>query len=223
MTGQEIIAGGYTVSVREPADSPDGYHVLYTPRRLQVARENGGAPKKVCPDVYEVVVREEGDRFALRWVKPPVTTDVPLADFETDAVDRVQALREWLERLWSLIRSVDEWVKKAGWDTRVVEKSMQDTEIGKYKVPGLLMQEGTDRILLEPIGRSAPGVDGIVDLYLMPAYDDIASLYYYDGRWNLHYIFPGVTGVPNTREAPAQPLSEETLQKVLAEMRQHAA
>jgi hypothetical protein len=30
-----------------------------------------------------------------------------------------------------------------------------------------------DRELLEPIGRPAPGIEGIVDLYLMPAYDDI--------------------------------------------------
>ena len=56
---------------------------------------------------------------------------------------------------------------------------------------------------------------------LMPAYDDIASLYYEDGRWTLHYLSGG-TGAANPREAPAKPLSQETLQEVLAEMRQHA-
>ena len=55
----------------------------------------------------------------------------------------------------------------------------------------------------------------------MPAYDDIASLYFDDGRWVLHYLFSGTTaGTPST---PAKLLSKETLQEVLEEMKQHAA
>ena len=64
--------------------------------------------------------------------------------------------------------------------------------------------------------------DGVVDLYLMPAYDDIASLYYYGDRWNVHYMFPGTRPGVTVREAEAMPLSKETLEKVLAEMRQSA-
>src|SRR5262249_58458038 len=115
------------------------------------------------------------------------------------------------------------WARELGWATRVIDKATEDSEIGKYKAPGLLMQEGTDRILLEPIGRSAPGTEGVVDLYLMPAYDDIASLYFYEGRWNLHYLFPGTTGVATVREAEPMPLTKESLEKVLAEMRRDAA
>ena len=85
------------------------------------------------------------------------------------------------------------------------------------------MQEGTCRALLEPVGRSAPGAEGVVDLYLMPAYDDIASLYFYDNQWNLHYPFPGTPPLATAREAAGVPLSKETLQKVLEEMKQHAA
>ncbi len=49
------------------------------------------------------------------------------------------------------------------------------------KRPALLMQEGPSAgLILEPIARSAPGADGVVDLYLLPAYDDIASLYFYN-------------------------------------------
>jgi hypothetical protein len=77
--------------------------------------------------------------------------------------------------------------------------------------------------LLEPVGRSAPGTEGVVDLYLMPAYDDIATLYYYGNQWNLHYVFPNTKPVATVREADAVPLSKEALAKVLAEMRQHAA
>src|SRR5205823_3073092 len=82
---------------------------------------------------------------------------------------------EWLGRLTSLIQQVQKWVQAWGWATRQIDKKMEDPEIGTYRAPALLMQEGTTRLLLEPIGRSAaPDTEGIVDLYLMPAYDDVA-------------------------------------------------
>ena len=110
-----------------------------------------------------------------------------------------------------------------GWSTRRVEKKLDDARIGKHRVPALLMQEDTCRVLLEPVGRSTHGAEGVDDLYLMPAYDDIASLYYYENRWNLHYMFPGAKPAATVREAAAMPLTKETLEKVVAELRQHAA
>ena len=62
----------------------------------------------------------------------------------------------------------------------------------------------------------------MVDLYLMPAYDDIASLYYYQDRWNLHYMFHGTKPVATVRDAAATVFSKESLEKVLTEMRQNA-
>ena len=32
-------------------------------------------------------------------------------------------------------------------------------------------------------------------MYLMPALDDIASLYFYEGRWNVHYQLPNSEAV----------------------------
>ena len=49
-------------------------------------------------------------------------------------------------------------------------------------------------------GALAPGTEGVIDLYLMPAYDDIASIYYSGDRWNLHYLFPDTkNGAPRAR------------------------
>jgi hypothetical protein len=111
-----------------------------------------------------------------------------------------------------------------GWSTRRVEKELDDARIGKHRIPALLLQQDTWRALLEPIGRSTAGADGVVDLYLMPAYDDIASLYYYGNQWNLHYnTFHGTNAMVPVPKAEAMPLSKETLEKVLAEMRRHAA
>ena len=77
-------------------------------------------------------------------------------------------------------------------------------------------------MLLEPVSRSSPGADGVVDLYLLPAYDDIASIYYYNNHWNLHYMFDGAPTVGNLQDAAAIELTAENLLKVLSEMEQNA-
>jgi len=129
---------------------------------------------------------------------------------------------EWLERLKRLTEQIRDWAKSGSWETRQIEKKMKDSEIGEYQAPALLMQQGTTRILLEPIARSAPGAEGVVDIYLMPAYDDIASLYYYDDGWHIHYMFPGTSVVAGIRHAESRLLSKDALRQVLDEMMKHA-
>ena len=63
----------------------------------------------------------------------------------------------------------------------------------------------------------------MVDLYLLPAYDDIASLYFYADGWNVHYPFPGDPLVSAIEEIPPRPLSAETLKAVMEEMAKNAA
>jgi hypothetical protein len=132
--------------------------------------------------------------------------------------DREKHRDEWLDRLSNLVENVETWAKELDWSTRRIEKKMEDSQVGNYQAPALLLQKETTRVLLEPIARSAPGAEGVVDLYLMPAYDDIASLYYTNGEWNLHYMFPGRPIVATIKDASARPLSRETLQEVLEEM-----
>ena len=40
--------------------------------------------------------------------------------------------------------------------------------------------------VLNPVARLVPGADGAVDLYLSPAYEDIASLYFEGDHWVVH-------------------------------------
>jgi hypothetical protein len=229
MAVQERISRGFTVSVRQPADPADGYHVTYTPRGPQrVVDPNlfpaigSGGPRPVAAP-FEAVVQTQGEDILVRWLSSPGDLAALREKFEQDAKERVRLLRDWLDRLSALVNDVEGWVKDLGWAVRRVEKPMEDATIGKYKAPALLMQEGVSRVLLEPIGRSAPGTEGVVDLYLMPAYDDIATLYYYDGRWNLHSASPGSAPAATVPEAASKSLSKETLQEVLEEMKQHAA
>jgi hypothetical protein len=157
---------------------------------------------------------------------PPISSmqDVPMAtaDVSTNpAEDKVRLRDEWLARLSDLVETIRGWAEEMDWSTRRIETKMDDLEIGDYKAPALIIQKETVRAILHPIGRSAPGVEGVVDFYLMPAYDDIARLFFYDDRWHLYHERPGSPDVePHSQD---QPLSRETFQAVLEAMMRDAA
>jgi hypothetical protein len=139
-------------------------------------------------------------------------------------VDDPGALRdEWLGRLSELTKTVRGWAEELDWSTRQIGKRMKDSRLGSYEAPALLMQKGTTRVLLDPVARFTPGTDGVVDLYLMPAYDDIASLSFVQGEWRLHFMYPRTATVARDEGAKSTPLSKETLGRILDEMSSHAA
>jgi hypothetical protein len=143
-------------------------------------------------------------------------------DTPTNLSDDKEKLRdEWLARLSDLVETVRGWAQELDWSTRRIETKMEDLEIGDYKAPALIIQKETVRAILEPIGRSAPDVAGVVDFYLMPAYDDIARLTFYDDAWHVRHMFPGSPDVgPRRRD---KPLSRETFQAILEAMIRNAA
>jgi hypothetical protein len=218
MSDSQHILRGYMVSVRADGEVPDLYTVSYVPRGPAQVREPGQRPKKV-PEFCGSV--EAGQAQPVRWRTPPAE-GAELAKFDADARARVNALHDWLGTLNALIESVRRWAGALEWSTKVIDKPMDDPDIGNYRAPALLLQKEAAKVLLEPVARSSPGSGGVVDLYIMPAYDDIATLYYYDGRWNLHYMTPDVSGVASMREAAAKPLSEASLKEVLEDMKSHA-
>jgi hypothetical protein len=211
----------YMVGVFEPKEAGGAFLFTFVPKGLMYERGPDGPPKRLAH--FAVEVRQVASGLTFDW---GVTTDDPGAAREVMQADIAARLKDraiWIERVTSLVSQVEQWAKEMQWSTRRVEKKLDDAWIGKHRVPALLMQEDTCRVLLEPVGRSALGSEGVVDLYLMPAYDDIASLYYYGNRWNLHYLFPGTRLGTAVREAEAMPVSKETLEKILTEMRQNAA
>lgn len=142
---------------------------------------------------------------------------------ESQAADPDELRDRWLAQLQGLVGDVERWAKNLDWSTRRIEKKLEDIQLEAYKAPALILQRETTRVLMEPIARSTPGGEGLVDLYLMPSYDDIASLYFYDGGWKLHYPFPGTPIIGDIRQAEARPLTEESLRDVLEEMIRNAA
>jgi hypothetical protein len=144
---------------------------------------------------------------------------MPTRNKANSRVDDSEVLRaEWLTALKELATKVKNWAEELNWSTRQIAKKMKDSRLGEYEAPALLMQKETTRVLLDPVARFAPGADGVVDLYLMPAYDDIASLYFVDGEWQLHYMFHGTDTVPTIRQAEPCLLSKDVVSRVLDEM-----
>lgn len=90
---------------------------------------------------------------------------------------------EWVQAVEHLVTDVESWCKTRDWPTRRVAKRMEDSRIGEYQAPALVIQADLVKLMLEPIARFTPGGDGVVDLYRMPEYADTASLFRRQGKW----------------------------------------
>ena len=130
---------------------------------------------------------------------------------------------QFQKRVEALVRQVKTSVEPHEWVTKPYPKRMRDIDRQVFEVPALFLQKGPTRVLLDPIAYDVPGAEGAVDLYLMPTYDDLASLYFERGGWVIHYAFP-----PDPREthsvveAATLALSEETINQVLDSIADHA-
>lgn len=130
---------------------------------------------------------------------------------------------EWLARLRDLVMDVQGWAEGDGWQARTTTKSLVDAELGRYEVPILLLQRGEVEVALSPIARKFPGADGAVDLYLMPAYDDVASLYAEGKHWFVHDVpFHDPQEPHSIRSAERSLLSSTAIKQVLNAIADHA-
>ncbi len=219
MSKQKTAQPRYTVTVYDEPGGPGVLRFTFVAKGLPQARTPGEPPKPV-PE-YIVSVQGHGEESAFTWVKSP-RKESTKAELEEIARERVTDRAAWIQRVSDLVNSVEGWAKDFGWSTKRIDKKIEDTRLGNHKAAGLVMQEDTVRVLLEPISASAPGSDGLVDLYLMPGYDDIASLYHREAGWHVHYLFPTQKAVAGIKEGESRPLSKKTLGVVLDEMKRHA-
>ena len=136
----------------------------------------------------------------------------------SDERDRFQ------KRVESLVEQVKGWVEPHEWVTKPYPKRMRDVDRQVFEIPALFLQKGPTRVLLDPVAYDVPGAEGVVDLYLMPTYDDMASLYFEGGRWVIRYAFPtDPMETHSVNETKALALSEDTINLVLDSITAHAA
>src|SRR5438270_13538267 len=100
---------------------------------------------------------------------------------------------------------------------------MEDPQLGAYRAPGLILQKEFTRVMLEPIGWSAADTEGIVDLYEMPAYDDVARLFFYRGGWHLRGLVPVQSTDGGFSAEVLTPLSKDEFLGVLEALRGRGA
>lgn len=131
----------------------------------------------------------------------------PIPDWE-------QVKGEWVQVVEGLVSDIDGWCRDRGWPTRKLYKSVVEPSIGGYLVPALRFQIDLTKLMLEPVARFVSGADGLADLYKMPEYDDVASVYRLNDGWWI-------------REAAAadgdgRPLDAEAFAAVVLQMVAHA-
>ncbi|HEY7423557.1 MAG TPA: hypothetical protein VH682_04875 [Gemmataceae bacterium] len=209
---------GYVVAVRVVEDVREQLLVCFVPRVSQHEKDSGGKSGRAPEFVARAFT--DGDKITVVWENTPPSK--ARKERQEEAERRMVARLAWFDRLTELVLLVQRYAEELGWATKQIKKRMEDSYIGDYQVYALLLQKETTRVLLEPAGRSAPGAEGVVDLYLLPGYEDIATLYYYDDKWHWHYLAPGTPAAASGREAEAKPLSKATLRKVLEEMTKNA-
>jgi hypothetical protein len=138
---------------------------------------------------------------------------------ETSAAGEETAMskqrNQFQRRVKALVKQVREWVEPHEWVTKPYPKKMRDVDHQVFEIPALFLQKGPTRVLLDPVAYDVPGAEGVVDLYLMPTYDDMATLYFENGRWVIHYPLPNPIETHAVVETKSAALSEETVNQIL--------
>ena len=127
------------------------------------------------------------------------------------------------KRVEALVEQVKEWVEPHEWVAKPYPKKMRDVDRQVFEIPALFLQKGPTRVLLDPVAYHVPGAEGVVNLYLMPTYDDMASLFFEGGEWVIHYPFPSDSRETHSVvEAEALALSEKSINRILNSIADHA-
>lgn len=136
----------------------------------------------------------------------------------TKPVENWERVRDdWVGAVEELAKTVEGWCQARGWPTRRIDKRMTEAKLGEYVVPALLIQVDLTKLMLEPVARFVPGADGVVDLYLMPEYDDTASIYRRGGEWQIHYAVVGDAIPPESRTTDPDVLASSQIKSFTAE------
>lgn len=141
--------------------------------------------------------------------------DAPVADQQA-------ARDEWVGAVESLVRDIEGWCRAKDWPTRRIPKRITEPDIGEYVVPALLVQVDLARMMVEPVAARVGEEEGLIDLYLMPAYDDIARLFLTADGWRSHYVYDGPPPAGSVREPPAEPFDLQVFGRIARTMAAHA-
>jgi hypothetical protein len=126
----------YIVSIHELSEGPGELAFTFVPKGLQPLPVPGDLPKRMPQ--YTVVVRGSDGSTAFDWGRTPDDPGPAKADLEEEARQRVDARLAWVDQVEKLVAQVERWGQDLGWSTRRIDKRLDDSYVGKHRLPALL-------------------------------------------------------------------------------------
>ncbi len=135
----------YMVSASELEEGNGALIFTFVPKGLQQERAHVLAPKRV-PE-FMVTVRQAAGGLVYDWNGTPDDPGAAREEMEGEAAARLKDRQTWIDRVSGLVGQVEQWAREGGWSTRRLDKTLEDSRIGKHRVPALLMQQDICRHL----------------------------------------------------------------------------
>ena len=209
----------YFVNVSHQVGESEG-RITFVRKGLQQP-VNADGSFRVVP-TYRVAIGGTLEEPTFDWSRSPLDPEEERNRLEAEATLRLQERANWISLVGKLIDEVSMWATELGWSIRRTDKTLNEERFGKHRVPVLIMQVDAVRLMLEPIGSSAPEDGGVAELYRMPAYDDIARIVSDGSNWWMNPT-DGMTSNPYEDVDPEEvAFSKDTLKQLAAGMLQNA-
>jgi hypothetical protein len=130
---------------------------------------------------------------------------------------------EFAKQVETVVRDFEASLSERDWSMRRDPKRMRDETRNVFSVLSLTLINGPVRLLLDPNGYDIPGADGVIDLYLLPPYDPVATLYLEDGEWFIHSPFPAaLDAIDNPTKWTRSRLTKDSIGNTLGSIVEHA-
>ena len=115
-------------------------------------------------------------------------------------VVRDHLLPEWLEAQEKMLQEATAAAKAKGWYVEKDEKPIEESLLGTYKAPRLLIRTWEKELMLSPVARFCAGRQGVVDLKVSPTFDRVYAVTFQDGRWQIVSLQGRLHKRPFTRD-----------------------
>jgi hypothetical protein len=104
-----------------------------------------------------------------------------------DIVVAVQKMMrdEWVAAARWLVDQATGWAQARAWPTQRYSRQISEDLIGTYQLDKLVFAVEGSQLVLNPLGRFAPGADGMFDLAVLPVYESVMVVRR-GSRWYIH-------------------------------------
>ena len=98
---------------------------------------------------------------------------------------RDRLLPEWLQAQEQMIQEAEAAAKAKGWYVERDEMQVEESLLGTYRAPRLLIRTWDREMMLIPVAQLCAGRQGAVDLKISPTYERAYTVTFKDGRWQI--------------------------------------